>query len=234
MRTRRAALIAGLAGMAALTTACGAAGALNEDSAAYDVTEQVAALRVTTDAGTIEVIGSDRPGIRVTELLSWRKSKPTTEHQVRGDTLELSFTCPTTWGFGSIGVNCDVAYRVEVPKATRVQLASDSGDTTLRGLAGDVEVTSDSGSIKGDGLTAGRVVTRTDSGDLRLAFAGPPQVLTTFTDSGDTAVRVPEGPYKVKTTTDSGDANVKTAHDPAAQRTIELSSDSGDIELTPA
>ncbi|MET8868820.1 DUF4097 family beta strand repeat-containing protein [Nonomuraea sp. NPDC004580] len=234
MTMRKVALIAGLAGVAALTTACGVADALNEDSAAYDVTGQVAALQVTTDAGTIEVIGSDRRDIRVTELLSWRKSKPTTKHQVRGDTLELSFTCPTTWGFGSIGVNCDVAYRVEVPKATRVRLASDSGDMTLTGLSGDVEATSDSGVIKGDGLTGKRVVTKTDSGDMNLAFAGPPDVLTTDTDSGDTVVRVPEGPYRVKTTSDSGDENIKTAHDPAAQRSINLSTDSGRLELAPA
>ncbi|MFG1700661.1 DUF4097 family beta strand repeat-containing protein [Nonomuraea sp. NPDC049309] len=234
MTMRRAVLIAGLAGLAAVTTACGVGGYASEDSVSYDVPDKVAALRVTTDSGTIEVVGSDREGVHVTERLQWRKEKPATSHDVRGDTLELTFTCPTVWGLGAAGVTCDVSYRVEVPKATRLKLTSDSGDVTLIGVAGDVEVTSDSGSIKGDELTGKRVVTKSDSGDVKLAFAGPPDALTTETDSGDTQVRVPDGPYRITARTDSGDKDIKTAGDAKAPRTIQLTSDSGDLELAPA
>ncbi|NJP90543.1 DUF4097 domain-containing protein [Nonomuraea sp. FMUSA5-5] len=225
---RRTALIAGLLGLAAMVTGCGIA-EHNEDTVAYDVTDKVAALHVETDSGRIEVVESERAGIHVSERLTWSKDKPTTTHEVRGDTLELAFTCPTSWGFGAAVVSCDVGYQVEVPKGLRVKLGTDSGDITLKGLSGTVEATSDSGTIEADGLTAGRVVTKTDSGDVRLAFTGRPDQVKATTDSGRTEVRAPEGPYAIKARTDSGGKEIKATSDPSAPRSIEVSSDSGDL-----
>ncbi|MET9338793.1 DUF4097 family beta strand repeat-containing protein [Nonomuraea sp. NPDC003804] len=231
MTMRRAAVIAGLLGLVAVSTGCGTSVSQDEAAVSYDVTDEVAALHVEVDSGTVDVVQSNRRGIRVTERLSWYKNKPQTRHRTRGDTLELTFTCPNTWGWGAMGTSCDVSYEVEVPRGLRVKVVSDSGKLTLENLSGDVEAVTDSGAIEATGLTDGRVVTRTDSGDTELAFAGRPARVTTTADSGHTVIHVPQGPYNIVATTDSGDKDIKVAGVPSAERTIELSSGSGDLAV---
>ncbi|KAB8196525.1 DUF4097 family beta strand repeat protein [Nonomuraea phyllanthi] len=235
MGMTRAGMIAGGLALAAVLTGCGLAGPLDEQSTSYDVTDKVAALRVEqTDSGSIQVVESDRTGVRVTELLSWRKNKPETSHKVEGDTLALSYKCPGTWGPGSIARSCDVSYEIEVPKGLRVEVASDSGELTLKGLTGEVRARSDSGAIRAEGLTAGQVMMETDSGDIELAFGGAPDKVVTSSDSGSISIRVPEGPYNVVATTDSGGKAISVDTDASAARRIELSTDSGNVEVAAA
>ncbi|MFI7633979.1 DUF4097 family beta strand repeat-containing protein [Nonomuraea sp. NPDC049400] len=224
-------MIAGLVGLAALSAGCGLAGPLNEDTASYDVTDKVAGVRVEADSGTVAVVESDRQGIRVTEELSWRKTKPETSHKVQGDTLTLSFKCANTWGLGSGGAACEVSYKVEVPKGLRVNVSSDSGDLTLKGLSGELNARTDSGAIKTDGLAAKRVTAETDSGDVDLAFGGPPDKVVTSSDSGNISIHVPQGPYNIVAKTDSGGKNITVPTDASAARQIELTTDSGDLEV---
>ncbi|MBB6350267.1 hypothetical protein FHU36_006839 [Nonomuraea muscovyensis] len=231
MKMQRTAVTTSLLGLVAVLTGCGAGGSLDADVVSYDVAGKVAGLHVEADSGTVEVAESDRRGIRVTERLSWRRNKPQTSHKVRGDTLELTFACPATWGWGAIGTSCDVSYRVEVPKGLRVKVGSDSGDLTLKNLSGDLEATTDSGAVEAGGLTGRQVVTRTDSGAVKLAFAGRPDRVTTTTDSGRTVIHVPEGPYNIVARTDSGKKDIRAVSAPSARQTIQLTSDSGDMEV---
>ncbi|MFI6739351.1 DUF4097 family beta strand repeat-containing protein [Nonomuraea sp. NPDC050451] len=231
MGMKRAGMIAGLLGVAAVLTGCGLGGPLDEDTKSYDVTDKVAGLRIGSDSGTVEVVESDRQGIHVTEHLVWRKNKPETSHEVQGDTLALTFKCPRTWGLGSGATSCDVNYKVEVPKGLHIKINSDSGDMTLKGLSGEVDVHSDSGVIEASGLSGKRVITETDSGDVQLAFTAQPDKVVSSSDSGAIRVRVPQGPYNVIAKTDSGAKDITAATDASAPRTIELSSDSGDLEV---
>jgi DUF4097 and DUF4098 domain-containing protein YvlB len=230
MSMRRSGVVAGSLALAALLTGCGLAGPVNSDTVSYDVADKVTAVEVETDSGQIEVIESDRAGIHVTERLTWQQRKPSATHETRGDALVLTFTCPGGWMAG----NCDVGYQVEIPRGLRVKAVSDSGTVTLRNLSGDVDAASDSGEIEADGLAGRRVVTRTDSGAITLAFTARPDKVETSTDSGETVVRVPEGPYNVVSTTDSGNEQLDTVHDPSAPHSLTLSSDSGDIEVLPS
>ncbi|MCK2215715.1 DUF4097 domain-containing protein [Actinomadura sp. ATCC 31491] len=233
MTMKRITVIAGVLALPCLgmATGCGLTGETNHSTGAYEVPDAVTALRVTADEGEVEVIGSDRRTIAVTERLSWRKNKPATSHEVRDGTLELKFDCPTTFGFGTVGVECEVGYRVEVPKGLRVEVSSDSGDLKLTGLSGELRARTDSGAIGADGLAGGRVTATTDSGDVTLAFTGPPDAVTTESDSGRTVVRVPGGPYDVRAETDSGEKKITAATSASAQRRIRLRSDSGDLEV---
>jgi hypothetical protein len=231
MSIRRTTVIASLLGLAAVSSGCGLDGPLDQHTASYDVTGKVAALQVEVDEGTVEVVESDRQGIHVTEQLTWRKNRPVTSHKVQGDALVLAYECHGTWGLGAVGTACDVSYKVEVPKGLRVKVSSDSGNLTLKDLSGGLEATSDSGSIEASGLAVKRAVTKTDSGDMTLAFAGQPDKIVTSTDSGATAIRVPTGPYKIVAKTDSGGKNIEAASDSSAPRSIELASESGDLEV---
>jgi hypothetical protein len=230
MKTK--AMIAFSVGLVAVVTGCGTSDPMEEDTVSYDITDTVAALHVEADnAGTVEVVESDRRSIRVTERLSWLKDKPKASHKVQGDTLELTFDCPTTWGWGALGATCDVHYQIEATKGLRIEVSSDSGNLTLKNLSGELEATTDAGTIEATELTGEKVVTKTGSGDMNLVFAGQPDQVTTTTDLGKTVIRVPRGPYNIVATTDSGHKNIKAASLPSAQRTIALSSDSGDLEV---
>ncbi|MEV4107800.1 DUF4097 family beta strand repeat-containing protein [Nonomuraea sp. NPDC049695] len=249
MGIKRAGMIAGFLGFAALLTGCGLAGPLDEDTASYDVTDKVAGVRVEADSGTVKVVESDRTGIHVTERLSWRGTKPEPSHKVQGDTLTLAFKCAGTWGLGSAASACEVSYEVEVPKGLRVDVSSDSGDLTLRGLSGELKARSDSGDltleglsgqlkartdsgvIEADDLAAKHAEVETDSGDVDLTFDGQPDKVVTTSDSGSISIRVPQGPYNVVAKTDSGDKHITAANDPSAARQIQLTSDSGDLEV---
>ncbi|MEU0564684.1 DUF4097 family beta strand repeat-containing protein [Nonomuraea sp. NPDC005983] len=230
MDVKRTIVIAGLLGLGALLTGCGLGGTLKQDKASYDVADKVAGLQVEADSGTVEVVGSDRQGIHVTESLSWRGERPAASHDVQGDTLTLKFTCPPSLA----GSNCEVSYQVEVPRGLRVKATTDSGKVTLKTLSGDVEAQSDSGAIDASGLTSKQGVAATDSGDITLVFTDAPDKVETSTDSGRSVVHVPQGPYNIVTRTDSGGKKVTATHDPSSQRSISLISDSGDLEaVTP-
>ncbi|WP_176993191.1 DUF4097 family beta strand repeat-containing protein [Nonomuraea jiangxiensis] len=220
-------VVAGSLALAALVTGCGIVGR-ETDTASYDVTDKVTAIQIESDSGGIEVTGSDREGIRVTEQLSWRGKKPVPSHETQGDTLVLRFTCPGGWLSGG---SCEVGYQVEIPRGLRVKAVSDSGDVTLRDLSGEVNAASDSGTIDGTGLAGGHVVTKTDSGNITLAFSAQPDKVETTTDSGDAEVRVPEGPYNIAAKTDSGDKEIELPHDASAPHSIRLSTDSGTIRV---
>ncbi|MEV4101285.1 DUF4097 family beta strand repeat-containing protein [Nonomuraea sp. NPDC049649] len=232
MKVRRTGLIAGLAGLLAMTTACGVGAPEHAKTDSYDVTGTVTALQVAADDGTIEVIESDRQGVRVTEKHTWSGDRPPqASHEVKGGTLVLAYTCPSGWG---ALVHCDVDYTVEIPRGLRVKAETDSGAVTLRDLSGEVEASSDSGRIEATGLSSGRVVAGTDSGGIALTFAAPPEKVETRSDSGSSVVRVPEGPYDITATTDSGGRRIDAAHEAGAPRTIDVRSDSGDVDVLPA
>ncbi|MGV9309054.1 MULTISPECIES: DUF4097 family beta strand repeat-containing protein [unclassified Nonomuraea] len=227
MKTKKMIVMAGLLGLGVLTTGCGVVGAEQRENSSYDVTDKVSGVRIEGDAGNVVVTESDREGIHVSETLMWRNTKPTATHTVRGDTLVLTFSCPPAVGI----ISCDVDYEVEVPRGLKIKAMVDSGDVTLRALSGEVEATSDSGTIEASDLTAKRVTAESDSGDLNLAFTAQPDRVKTTTDSGTTEVRVPQGPYKVMAKTGSGDKKVNTETDASATRVIDMRSDSGDVEV---
>jgi hypothetical protein len=230
MNLKRTGVIAGLLGLAAVMTGCGIAGPVSEEKVSYDVSG-VTALQVEADSGTVEVIESDREGVRVTETLIWTSDKPNATHDSQGGTLVLKFTCPGSW---ALNMSCDVSYRVEVPRGVRVKARTDSGEVTLQGLSGEVDASSDSGRIQATGLGGKNVIAKTDSGSIELAFTAVPDRVQASSDSGSSEVRVPQGPYNITATSDSGQKEIEAAHDPAAQRTINVTSDSGSVAVLPS
>jgi hypothetical protein len=222
-----------LTASALLLGACGVGnvvGPQHEDKITYSVTESVAALNVDSGSGDITVIESDRSGIAVTETRRWRgeeDGKPLSTHEVNGDRLTLTFDCP-----GLIG-NCDVEYRVEVPRGLKVKADSGSGEIVLRGLSGEVEVYTGSGGIDGNGLTAKRLVGETGSGDIEVRFGSTPDDVNLETGSGDGVVWVPTGKYNVTAETGSGEERVEVNRDGGSPHKVVVRAGSGDVKVLP-
>jgi DUF4097 and DUF4098 domain-containing protein YvlB len=73
---------------------------------------------------------------------------------------------------------------VEVPLRSSVDLSSDSGDVSVKGVGGDVHARSISGDVVVSGA-AGEVRAETVSGDVKVATAGSAPKLQVQSTSGD-------------------------------------------------
>lgn len=231
---RRAVPGAGVITAAALVLgACGVGGLVgpeNRDEVGYSVTEPVRAVEVDTGAGDITVVESDRTGVAVTETLVWRggeDGRPRTTHEVSGDRLTLTHECAGGLARG----NCDVHYRVEVPRGVEVKAESGSGRIMLRDLSGAVEASTGSGDITAEGLSARRLVGETGSGDVEVSFRTAPDKVDVDTGSGDGVVRVPAGAYDVVVSTGAGEERVEVDRDGSAPRRIVVRTGSGDAKV---
>ncbi|MFG3439848.1 DUF4097 family beta strand repeat-containing protein [Nonomuraea sp. NPDC047897] len=225
----RIVIAGGLLASAALLTGCGLSGLTgpsNKDTASYDVTEKVAALRVEPGSGDAVITEYDGTAVRVTETLRWRNTKPDAEHVVESGTLRLSYKCADSMG-------CHVDYKVQVPKGLTVDVDSGSGNVTLRSLSGPLTLTMGSGDVDGAGLTGKRLTAELGSGDMELKYAAPPDDARLEAGSGNIVLRMPGGPYAVTTELGSGDATVSVGRDDAAPRKVTITSGSGDVKVLP-
>ncbi|NUW37519.1 DUF4097 family beta strand repeat protein [Nonomuraea sp. SMC257] len=224
----------GLLASTALLTGCGLqslAGPTNQDTVDYQVTDKVSRLQVKSGSGDVAVTEYDGTAVRVTETIQWRDNKPKTEHKVEGDTLLLTYTCGSGikgWG------DCDVNYKVEVPKGLAVTVKNGSGDITLRSLTGTTEVSTGSGDIDGTGLGAKSTIAEAGSGGVELKYVAAPDSVQVDAGSGDIGLRVPDGSYAVTTKTGSGDENISVKDDDSSPRKLTLEAGSGDITVSPA
>ncbi|GAA2353695.1 hypothetical protein GCM10010404_01880 [Nonomuraea africana] len=210
-------------------TGCGFVGmgrASDEKTETYEVSDKVAGLDVMSGAGDVVVNEVDRTGIKVTEKRHWRDREPKTSHEVKGDTLELAYSCES-------GDSCWVDYTIEVPKGLRVKSDTGSGDLTLRSLTGEVEAKAGAGTIDGNGLGAKRVVAESGSGSLELKFAGAPDDVEVTVGSGDATLHLPRGSYDVTAEVGAGDAEVKVTDDPGSPRKIIIRSGAGNVKVLP-
>ncbi|MEV6984346.1 DUF4097 family beta strand repeat-containing protein [Sphaerisporangium sp. NPDC051017] len=229
--TKRFVMAAGtVLGVGLLLTGCGLrniAGPSEQAVQTYDVTGDVGALRVDSDSGAIVVTGSERSGVRVTETLHWKSTKPATSHPLRDGTLTLDHECHGDWG-------CDIDYKIEIPSGVDVRLETGSGDITLRSVTGKLEAKTGSGIIDGRGLGAARAVAETGSGNVELRFATVPENVEVDTGSGDGVVHVPQESYHVTLDTGSGSHTLEVANDAASPRRIIVRTGSGDAKVLKA
>ncbi|MCF6469537.1 DUF4097 domain-containing protein [Nonomuraea sp. MG754425] len=226
------AVAGGLLASAILLSGCGIAGIAgpnSEESTSYQVTEKIAKLKLSSQAGDSVITETDGAAVRVVETLQWHgdeKSKP--EHKVEGGTLVLTDTCSDGW------MGCSVHYKIEVPKGTPVELDAGSGNLTLRDLTGDISVRIGSGDVDGAGLASRKVVADAGAGNMELKYATAPQDVELKAGSGDIDVVVPDGAYAVRTKVNSGEASVEVRNDAAAPNKISLTADSGNVTVKPA
>ena len=140
--------------------------------------------------GSVTVVGSDTPVVRVTARIShgWARTGNDVElvdGRVRADTH-----CPVFFS-----QFCSVAYTVEVPRAMELTVDSDNGSVFASDLTGDVALSSDNGKVEAERLDGdlrlsssnGRVSGRalradgvqadSSNGRVELSFVEPPRVV---------------------------------------------------------
>jgi hypothetical protein len=210
----------------------------HEDSDA-SLSQVVRSVKIDTDSGSVHLRTGDVQTTTVHQSISYHWKKPGESYRLDGDQLVLA----------DCGWNCSVDYDVVVPKGATVIGQADSGDITIDGLAsadvradsgsvnihnvaGPVTAKADSGDVIGDGLR-GKVDAETDSGSVKLTLEVP-QDVRAHADSGDVELVVPRDKYRVEGSSDSGDRNIGIDADSSAARTLDLTTDSGDVTVRAA
>ena len=155
MRRRTAAALTALAILP--LTACSGPTTTTEELS-YQIDQPVSALVVAARAASVTIEVGDGP-VSVTEEHRYSGNKPTTTHQVEGQTLQLTET-----GCGDNQVRCDIGYRIRMPKAISAEITAQAGAVKVNGLAGNLAVTTAAGAVEGRALTSAEVTVTTEAG----------------------------------------------------------------------
>ncbi|MFG2002042.1 DUF4097 family beta strand repeat-containing protein [Spirillospora sp. NPDC048911] len=257
------AALAGAMVSAAALTGCGldVDGAKHHEDRSYTVNGAVTAIDLDSGDGKVEVVGSDSPGITVTERLSWSSEhrKPKPEHVTQGDTLKLRTRCEgNVIGFSS----CGLSYRIQVPRAMALNLHNDDGPIEVSGLRGTLRLTTDTGSITAADVQTASLVAKTGDGPIKVSGKAAKAEFSADTgsisiddiESTSLVAKTGDGPIKVsgqavsaKFNTDTGSisadelraekVDARTGDGPVRLRlataptTVEARTDTGSVEL---
>ncbi|TYB47748.1 DUF4097 family beta strand repeat-containing protein [Actinomadura chibensis] len=160
-----------LTAAAAALVGCGnlSYGAHQEDRT-YSAPAGVTALKIRSNGSRVEITGSDSPGIKVRERLTWSndKNKPEPRHVTEGGTLALTSKCAKVV-VGLSGTGCGVSYRIQVPRGTPVEVDNDDGRIVASGLGGTVKLHTDNGALKVTDLRATSVNLSSDDGSIEVS-----------------------------------------------------------------
>lgn len=114
-------------------------------------------------------------------------------------------------------------------------LRSGSGNVRVERLSGALSLRSGSGNITGGPLASTQVQARDGSGNVELAFSGPPDSVTVTDGSGNITVVLPAGvAYDVVATSGSGRTDIGVINDPSSPRRIDLHTGSGNVRVEPS
>ncbi|GLW63616.1 hypothetical protein Arub01_18600 [Actinomadura rubrobrunea] len=215
---------AGAAAAAALALGgCSVDFGVHTETRSYDVREDVTAVRLTSDGGRVEIVGSDAPGIAVQERLRWSNSrnKPRPRHSVADGTLTLSSSCGHTIIGGGA---CEIAYRVRVPRGLALQVTTDDGAISASGLNGRLTLRTGNGPITVRHLRAPALSAHTDSGAIRVS--GRAETADLRTDTGTIQAAALQA---ARLTAHTQDGRI---HLTGRADTADLQTDSGGIDAT--
>jgi hypothetical protein len=234
-------LVAGIAVGAAglLLTGCDFSG-LGEGATFSDnegLGQEISEVRFTNDSGDVKITVGDTVEVRRT--IKYVDDKPGKTFRVDGGKTLVLEECKER--------NCWVSYDVTVPEGTKVTGHSDSGsvelvgvasanveaesgDVTIRDVAGEVNASAQSGSVDLSDI-GGAVVAGAESGSVTVGLTAA-QNVSVRTESGDIEVSVPDASYRVNASTDSGKVDNGVGNDSSARHKLDLQADSGNVTVT--
>ncbi len=216
-----------------LLAGCGAlgkvgAGSHNPPASVFTVSARVTAVVINGGSGSIDVTGSSRSTVSVSQQLSYSGKPPTVAHVLRGTTLTLSYTCPTE-------LVCGVSYTVQVPAGVAVTVSAGAGAVTLTSLAGTVTARASAGLVTAVDLRSAVASFKSNAGGVVAAFSAVPRSLTATTNVGPITLTVPgSAEYRLSTHTVVGTSSVTVRQSSTSAHSISASSDLGSISVNPS
>jgi hypothetical protein len=222
-------LLGSLLAAAPLVAGCDALGKIGSAAhhpppQVFTVSARVTTLVISGGSGSVDVTGSSRSTVSVSQQASYTGKPPSVTHVLRGTTLTLSYTCPAQ-------IVCGMAYEVQVPRGIAVTVGTGTGEITLTSLAGPVTARADAGLITGVDLRSSVASFKSNAGGIVAAFSAAPSSLTATTTVGPITLTVPGSvTYRLSTHTIVGTSTV-TVRRGGSAHSITASSDLGSIAV---
>ncbi len=192
----------------------------------YQIDQPLTALVIGARAASVAIVVGDGP-VTVTEEHRYSSGKPSTAHQVEGQTPRL-----TESGCGDDHTRCVVEYTIRMPETLSVDITAQAGAVKLDGLAGDLRVTTEAGAVEGRGLISDQVIIQTEAGAASLEFVEAPTLSRTTTTLGAVNLRLPGSTaYAVDVRTDVGASSVEVDRDPASAHQITVHTEVGGVKI---
>jgi hypothetical protein len=213
-----------------LVAGCGALGkvgasAHNPPAASFTVSARVTAVVINGGAGSVDVTGSARSTVSVSQQATYTDTPPKATHVLHGTTLTVSYTCPAQ-------IVCSMSYQVQVPRDVAVSVSTGAGAVTLTSLAGALSAHASAGLITADDLRSPVATFKTNAGGIIAAFSAAPRSLTATTNVGPITLTVPGSvAYRLNTHTFVGTSTVTVPRSSSPAHTISASSDLGSISI---
>lgn len=215
-----------LAGCAAIPKL--GSGTHNPAASVFTVSSRVTAVIIDGGSGSVDVTGSSRSTVSVSQRVTYSGRPPAATHVLRGTTLTLSYTCPTE-------LVCGVSYAVQVPAGVAVSASAGAGAVTLTSLAGTVTAHADAGLITAVDLRSADASFKSNAGGVIASFSVAPRTLTASTNVGPITLTVPGSVgYRLSTHTVVGSSAITVRRSASSAHSISASSDLGSISVSPA
>ncbi|WP_214404905.1 hypothetical protein [Pseudonocardia lacus] len=213
-RRRRTALVVGTGAVlvGGITAGAIALGVTVSTSLQRETTAQsVAGVRevvVEFDEGSVRLTAATGPDVDVRTTRAWTPGyQPVLGQRLVDGVLTLTSDC------ADFNIGCEVGREIAVPAGTEVR---------VRGAAGPVEAVD---------LDVPRFSVDSAAGPVSVDFATAPEAVRVATVAGPVTVRVPRGAYRVSADVLIGQVDVGVDNDPGADRSIEVSTVTGSIDV---
>jgi hypothetical protein len=142
----------------------------------------VGALVISDGNGTVTVTGSQRSSVQVTTTITDPVRRGAVASKLSHGTLQLTYSAPDC---GSGRRNCArVNYAVQVPSSLPVQVVTDAGDVSLRGVSSTVHVVDQAGDVDLSQISGPAATVYASAGSVALAGVSSAQ-LTVHDAAGD-------------------------------------------------
>jgi hypothetical protein len=189
---------------------------------------RVTAVVIDSGSGSVDVTGSSRSTVEVSQQASYSTTPPVAHRTLSGTTLTLSYTCQSD-------LSCSVSYTVQVPRGVAVRVSAGSGAITLTSLAGPVSAQTSAGEIIADDLRSASVTLGSDAGGIIATCTLPARSLHAATKLGAITLSVPgTAAYTISTHTFVGASTVAVRRSASSPYAIRASSDVGSVSISPS
>ena len=193
----------------------------------YTIGSRVTTVVIDAGSGSVDVTGSGRSSVRVSQQASYTTKPPTARHMLAGGTLTLSYSC-------QVELSCSISYTVAVPRSVAVRVSAGAGAVTLTSLAGQTTVQTSSGLIIANSLASAVVSLQSHAGGIIATCTSAPLSLHASTTVGAITLTVPGSVgYAISTKTFVGTSAVTVRRSARSAHVISASSDIGSISISP-
>jgi DUF4097 and DUF4098 domain-containing protein YvlB len=202
-------------------------------------------LRLTTDVGSVKVMGTDEAAVSVVALMKGKEKDIDAfaiSVEPSGDGVEVTGRANGKRGWFWNSTELDVEFTIRVPHSYRIELHTSGGDLAVSSVKGELRAETSGGDISAKGVegaikvetSGGDIHIEQVTGDLKAETSGGDIVVGDVKGNADVGtsggdVKLGKVSGRVRAETSGGDIHVVTS---ATGNGVEAETSGGDIEIT--